>query len=237
VGGSGTVVGVAWADYDQDGDLDLYVAVYDGANRLYRNDNIPFLANHWLGVDLVGTASNRAGIGARVRCVAGGRQAIREISGGSGYLSQEPLTARFGLGLTAAVDTLEIRWPSGIVQVLTNPAIDQRLTVTEQQTSSTPGAAPLPQAYSLYANVPNPFNPATVIGFDLPTPGTVQLTVIDVAGRPVRKLLAGSERPAGHHQVTWDGRSDQGNSVASGIYFYRIVANDFRATRRMTLLK
>jgi hypothetical protein len=101
--------------------------------------------------------------------------------------------------MASAVDTLEVRWPSGIVQVLTNPTIDQRITVTEQETSSTPDGAPLPQEYSLYANVPNPFNPATVIGFDLPAPGTVQLTVIDVAGRPVRKLLAGSERPAGHH--------------------------------------
>jgi hypothetical protein len=162
---------------------------------------------------------------------------IREISGGSGFLSQEPLTARFGLGLTATVDSLEVRWPSGIVQVVTNPAIDQRITVTEQQTSSAPDAAPLPQAYSLYTNVPNPFNPATVIRFDLPSPGAVELTVFDVAGRPVRRLVEGVRYEAGQQHVTWDGRSDQGASVASGVYFYRIETNGFQATKRMTLLK
>jgi hypothetical protein len=235
--GAGTAVGVAWADYDGDGDLDLYVAVLDGPNHLYRNDNIPLVGNHWIEVDLVGTQSNREGIGARVRCVAGGRSLIREISGGSGYLSQEPLIARFGLGLATAVDTVEVRWPSGIVQVVTNPGMDQQITVTEQETSGAPDAATIPTEYSLYANVPNPFNPATMIRFDLPSAGPVELTVFDATGRAVRKLVNGVRYEAGQQHATWDGRSDQGNSVSSGVYFYRIVANDFWATRRMTLLK
>jgi hypothetical protein len=234
----GLGVGVAWGDYDSDGDLDLYVTGYGSANRLYRNDGaIPPSTNHWLWVDLVGTQSNRSGIGARVRCVAGTLNAIREISGGSGFLSQNSLTAAFGLGTAASVDTLEIRWPSGIVQVVPNPGVNHRITVTEAHTDAVPEAALVPAQYALHTNVPNPFNPSTAIRFDLPSSGAVHLTVFDVAGRPVRRLLADSDQPAGQHQVTWDGRDDQGTLVASGIYFYQIAANDFRATRRMTLLK
>jgi hypothetical protein len=232
-------LGAGWADYDSDGDLDLYLANYEGVNRLYRNDTaVPRGGgNHWLLVDLVGTESNRAGIGARVRCIAGELSAIREISGGSGFLSQSSLTVAFGLGNAPIVQTLEVQWPSGNVQTLENVAVDQRITVTEEGTVSTPEAAPLPQTYALYANTPNPFNPVTAIRFDLPRAGAVQLVVLDVNGRTVRKLVDGLHYEAGQQQVTWDGRNDQGTSVASGVYFYRIVASTFTATRRMVLLK
>jgi flagellar hook assembly protein FlgD len=76
-----------------------------------------------------------------------------------------------------------------------------------------------------------------VIRFDLPSTGEVHLTVFDVTGRPVRRLVDGARYEAGQQHVTWDGRSDQGASVASGVYFYRIETNGFRATKRMTLLK
>jgi hypothetical protein len=120
--------GVAWGDYDNDGDLDLYLASL-GANKLFRNEN--GTGNHWLHVNLVGTVSNRSGIGARVRAVAGSLRQIQQVSGSSGYLSQNSLTVEFGLGAAASVDTLEIRWPSGIVQKLVNVGADQIMDVEE----------------------------------------------------------------------------------------------------------
>jgi hypothetical protein len=139
---SGAGVGATWGDYDNDGFLDLFVAnglwssspLPPEAGLLYRNDGG---TNHWLELRLVGTASNRSVIGAKIRLLAavGGKTfwQLREISGGSGYCSQNDLRAHFGLGDATAVETIRIEWPSGIVQEFGNLAANQFLTVTEQQ--------------------------------------------------------------------------------------------------------
>jgi hypothetical protein len=134
----------AWADFDNDGFLDLFVA--NGAftigsynNFLYRNDGND---NHWLKLKLVGGPSNRAAIGAKVRVNAtisgASRWQMREISGGSGFGSQDSLIAHFGLGDATHVDTVRIEWPSGTVQELHDLAANQRLTITEPPRLSTP---------------------------------------------------------------------------------------------------
>jgi len=132
--------GCAWGDYDNDGDLDLFVsqggtetpATPQENNLLYRNSGSP---NSWLHVRLVGTLSNRSGVGAkvRVRTSVDGQQMwqLREISGGSGYCSQNDLRAHFGLGSATQVDLLRIEWPSGIVQELKDVTPEQTVTVAE----------------------------------------------------------------------------------------------------------
>jgi hypothetical protein len=110
--------GTAWADIDGDGDTDLYVA-NNGPNNILRNLS-GVCSGTWFHVMLRGTDSNRSGIGAQVRVVAGGLAQIREVEGGGGYRSQNSLPVEFGLGSAGSVDTLRIRWPSGTVQVLTN---------------------------------------------------------------------------------------------------------------------
>ena len=88
----------------------------------------------------------------------------------------------------------------------------------------------------LSANYPNPFNPMTKIDFALPEPQHVQLAVFGIDGRRVA-TLKNESMPAGNYTVTWMGRDDQGELVASGIYFYRIQAGDFSQIQKMTLLK
>ena len=126
---SGLWSGSSLGDFDKDGDLDLYVANLQGPNKLFLNQKGS--TKHWLHINLVGVLSNRSAIGARLRAVSGSLSQIREISGGSGYMSQNSLTAEFGLGTRTQVDTLEIRWPSGTIQKLTHLAVDTLLTVTE----------------------------------------------------------------------------------------------------------
>ena len=93
-----------------------------------------------------------------------------------------------------------------------------------------------PDNFELTQNYPNPFNPETKIRFQLPAGGRVVLMIFDVLGRQVRTLVAG-ERESGYHEVVWDARNDAGKQVSSGIYYYRIVARDFRETRRMLLAR
>ena len=94
----------------------------------------------------------------------------------------------------------------------------------------------VPGQFALHANVPNPFNPETVIRFDLPSAAHVRLEVYDILGQKVRTLVATS-LPAGSHQAVWDGRTARGSSVGNGTYFYRIAAGDHVQMRRMLLLK
>jgi len=130
--------GVTWGDYDGDGDTDLYVANGGEANLLLENS--ASLGNHWLHLELEGTVSNRSAIGARVRVVAGGVSQIREITGGSGYASQASPAVEFGLAGSALVDTLVIRWPSGVVNVYTGVGVDQVLEIVENPPPSRPEA-------------------------------------------------------------------------------------------------
>ena len=120
----------AICDFDEDGFIDLLfstVEAHVGFAALYRNDGN---ANRWLRVELVGVESNRSGIGARVLATSGDRRQMREVLGGVGN-SQHERVAHFGLGDRAQVDRLEIRWPSGQVDVLTDVPADQKIRVFE----------------------------------------------------------------------------------------------------------
>ena len=121
-----------WADYDNDGFLDLFVANGSGNNGLYRNNGN---SNGWIKVQCVGQVSNRSAIGAKVRVKAfyrgASRWQLREIFGGAGLSITQPLLAHFGLGDATNIDTVRIEWPSGIVQEQYNLAPRQSLTITE----------------------------------------------------------------------------------------------------------
>jgi len=95
----------------------------------------------------------------------------------------------------------------------------------------------VPKAFALRQNVPNPFNPSTTVYYDVPSGGgNVSLRIYDVSGRLVRTLVNG-RKTEGSKSVTWDGTGDRGQSIASGIYFYRMAAPGFTETKKMVLLR
>jgi hypothetical protein len=99
-----------------------------------------------------------------------------------------------------------------------------------------PGSGLTPASYALHQNYPNPFNPATTIQYDLKNAADVTLNVYNLLGQKIRTLVS-ENQPAGYREVVWDGRNDDGVSVASGIYIYRIEAGDFVQTRKMVLMR
>ena len=100
----------------------------------------------------------------------------------------------------------------------------------------------IPIAFELSQNYPNPFNPSTTIKFTLPSPEDggstlpTSLKIYNVLGKVVRTLVDEPMTPGVHHKI-WDGRDDQGNQVASGIYFYRLRASEFQDSKKMVLMK
>ena len=102
----------------------------------------------------------------------------------------------------------------------------------------------IPKEFALSRNYPNPFNPSTKINFQVPKVTKVIIKIYDILGREIR-ILIDERKSTGTYQVTWDGRDDSGQQVASGLYIYRMEAGDlssgseqsFVANRKMLLLK
>jgi hypothetical protein len=120
--------GLAVGDLDGDGRPEILLVNMNSTPALLKN-RAP--GGHYLNVALTGTKSNRSAIGARVTGTAGGRERIDEVMSGSSYYSQNSFTLHFGLGALTAVEDIEIRWPSGILQRVGKTTADQTLKITE----------------------------------------------------------------------------------------------------------
>jgi len=121
--------GAAFGDFDNDGDVDVLIMNMNEPPTLLRNDYSG--PNGWIEVKLEGTRSNRAGIGSTVVVEAGGRRQARAVVSQSSYYSHDDLRAHFGLGAASRADRIEVRWPSGAVDVLKN--VEGRRVVTVRE--------------------------------------------------------------------------------------------------------
>jgi hypothetical protein len=121
--------GVAIADFDNDGRLDMFVANANAAPYLYRN--VAPRGAHWAEFVLTGKKSNRFGVGAQVRVTAGGRTQLRMVDGGNGFAAQSTQRVHVGLGTAAVIDSLEVRWPSGLRQSFEKVPVDRIARIVE----------------------------------------------------------------------------------------------------------
>lgn len=121
--------GIATADYDNDGDIDMAINNRGDYPELLRNDGGN--ANHWLEILLIGTKSNRDGIGASLKLTSEGFTHVEQAKGGMGYMSASDPRILFGLGKRTKIDSLEITWPSGHIDKLTSVPVDRIIAVKE----------------------------------------------------------------------------------------------------------
>lgn len=233
----GWAVGATLVDPDEDGDLDLFIS-HGANNTADRNRyfyNTTANGNHWLALDLVGVASNRSAIGARVDVYAtiGGepRRLVRVVESRTGRTAQAGLRLHLGLGDTAYADSVVIRWPSGIRQGLLGVGADQRYIVTEAATVT---SEPVPSGtFSLGDPFPNPADTAVTIPVTTSGSGLLHVEVLDALGRRVwhyvAAIAAGESR-----DVVWPAHR---TAFASGTYQIRTRLGDQKATRRVTLVR
>jgi hypothetical protein len=220
-------------DYDNDGDLDLFVSNVTENNFLYLNNGN---SNSWINILCEGTLSNRSGIGAKVRTMAtiGGNPVwqLRQV-GESGYRSQNSLNVEFGFGDATIIDSLTIEWPSGILDVYTDLPVNQFMTAIEGQAIPAVGEGQndVPQEFSISQNYPNPFNPSTTIKYGIPEASLVTIKVYNMLGQEVTTLVDGPKE-AGYHQVQFTPRGK-----ASGAYFYRMSAHPNSGRSKVTLTR
>jgi len=121
--------GAAFGDIDNDGDTDIVINNLDGAPQLLRNDGGN--ANNSVLIKTIGVKSNRDGIGARVKVVAGDLTQKDEVRSGASYISHNDLRLSFGLEKRTKIDLIEIRWPSGVIDKITNASVNKILTIKE----------------------------------------------------------------------------------------------------------
>jgi len=201
--------------------------------------------NNWIRIRLRGRKSHSQGIGAVIRVVCDTLRQMQPIGlrlnaqeWGYDYRVREDLEAHFGIGEHSQIDTLYVRWPSGIVDIMTD-VIPNRLLTIEEGTGSAVESTTLPNGmdgFYLNANYPNPFNRQTVIAWRQSRASDAELTVYDLMGRCVwNRSFPGL--PAGTHRLNWAGMDNKGSELPSGIYFYRLSTREGSMTRRLLILK
>ncbi|HEY8460631.1 MAG TPA: CRTAC1 family protein, partial [Blastocatellia bacterium] len=121
--------GCAFGDFDNDGDIDVAINPVNDFPVLLRADSAT--NNNWISIKLIGVKSNRDGVGARIKVIAGDRAQIDEVRSGGSYYSQNDMRVHFGLGKAVKARSIEVRWPSGTVDALSDVAAGQVVFIKE----------------------------------------------------------------------------------------------------------
>ena len=200
--------------------------------------NYPVPWNNWVKIDLRSyniDATNSFVVafgmnGDYAQTPKGNRIMLTEKPGTSAFHSYEKLqTSRNGTSNNQWHDAVDVA-NNIVIVYLIRAYVSFPTTGVQQVVELTPAS------YKLEQNYPNPFNPETAISYQLSAVSKVQIKVYDILGKEIATLVNG-EKPVGKYQITWKGIDNYGNKVSSGVYFYRIITDNFVQTKKMVLMK
>ena len=234
----------AVADYDSDGDLDIYITNwyefgFDLPTALFENNHVPRggSSQDWLRVQLIGTISNRDGVGARVFLEGPTGWQMREKQIGTSYLGSSDPFLHFGTGGATVIPQVFVLWPSGLSEVYEDVPCGQVLLLVEGD--GVPASAPedVPPAVrgSAVRVFPNPTLGAASIRLRMAAEeGTV--SIVDPRGRIVRSLRV-TGVPGVEAALDWDGRDASGQELAAGRYFVVSSSGTERSAGSLTIVR
>ena len=212
------------SDYNNDGYPDIFTPSYSATliHGLYKNNGG---TNNWISLRLQGVQSNRSGIGARVVCYANGKVQTRQVSSTSGEYTGSTLVQTFGLGTATAIDRIEIFWPSGIFQVITNPATNQIYNIVE---AATLGTTENSNSKSLTI-FPNPAKSDGNVYVKSMKSGNYDIAVTNYVGQRIKSLKVNLE--SGKSKLV-----DLG-SLEPGIYIISASNKEDRTSQKLIITK
>ena len=240
--------GATSGDFDNDRDIDFFIVNNSGytlLNNELEADTRTIQANHKrILIRLIGTESNRDGIGTRVTVKYGNHVQTQELICGTGFLGSDSLELEFGLGTGYIRGNITLEWPSGIVETYSFSSGHDLYIFTEADdvvTSVEPHGKQFTswgkvKTVEVYQNYPNPFNPETWIPYKLNQSSDVKISIYSSIGEQIRTFDLGLQTQ-GDKKLHWDGKNAKGESVASGIYFYQFDAGNTQIVRKMWLMK
>lgn len=235
VNDGGNSFGCAAGDYNNDGQLDIYIPNrLNQQNFLYRNNGNN---NNWITIKCSGISSNFSAIGTKVRIKSGNTWQMQEVTAQTGYNSQN-LLLHFGLGNASLIDSIKVEWINGLTHSFVNQTSNRNITISESGTiigiSQTNHS--VPGNFELQQNFPNPFNPATQINYKLSEGVNVKISIYNTAGQLINELFNGVQK-AGEYQITWNAKNKYGGELPSGIYFLALTAGNNLKTIKMNYIK
>ena len=235
----GDYFGTAWGDYNLDGDIDLFAVGHIDKYVLFRNDQSTTIPANYVTLELEGTVSNRDAIGARVVADLGAVSLTRCVCGGEGYHDFHSMPIEFGLYDATSIQSLEISWPSGLVETYTDISANQYIYAIEGDSLQTGIARGSPQVGSggLSLNCsPNPCRDNLSLNYAGEAGMSAELEVFDLSGRLV-KSLGNTVLDGSLQNAVWNGSDDSGESVPAGVYICRLLAPSEVASRMVILLR
>ena len=235
----GDYFGTAWGDYNLDGDIDLFAVGHIDKWELLRNDQSATMPANYIVLELEGTVSNRNAVGAIVNADLGSLTLTRSIRGGEGYHDFHSMPIEFGLYDAASIQTLEIKWPSGLIETYNDISANQYIYAIEGDSLITGITGGSPQAGSPGLQLdcsPNPCRNHLSLNYGGDAGMTAELAIFDLSGRLVRSLGSGVLDGSAQNAM-WNGVDDAGTHVPAGVYICRLSAPSGLVSRKVTLLR